>query len=713
VVGGNNSAFRRALRSAALLLCLATLLLLAFPGASRAQAFKLQGGTSSLYHGHGGSVEMRGLNYTAQLSFGWLDGPRTGFSYATLYRGALVNLGDQAIPFGLPTDIFNASYHFLGRGASMSWKRPGRALYVYGGATSQSYFLPFFKAANAETGAGLVMFEQQFSPKLRFFSRNVISKQQTSIQSLEWRGSDRFKLAASGGIGSNQPYAATTLDRDRGWLAVPAGYTVAGDRFRRIRVEPPVMSETDRENVRIELRPTSNLSLVASRFNYLSPEENSNRMLRATVNGFSAFTNLGGLQLHGSLYDSQNDSGRARALTLGARRNFFNRVDVAADFLRGRSAGGTGNSSLVTTFREKITPRFSLSQVVTTGGGQKTVAFGGSYNGNRISASAEYQTIYVPFATGADSPFKQVLVLNLRLMLPGFVELNLASDVTPLGEVRYTSYATAFAYRGAGMGGSSSGSGSSGGAVHPYLMHGRVADVSGEPVRGAAIFVDNEVVFTDSRGYFSLRRKKAGEYPLAVALKEFMLPGRYEVVSAPERVKAERDKDADEIRIVLRRLPNIPLPETVDPSQLGAPKPPAPVAGAALANLPVLELSRRDSMSFRDFSMALLPPMRYNDGVSAEAVPPSPSKAANDVCPQPVGTVWYWPANSDRPVAEQPVGVRYVQLGADAERAGAGDAHRPSAGNGQGDGNDLPGARRPCSQPGGKRTEGSGNPPAR
>jgi hypothetical protein len=652
-------------------------MLLAAPIPSPAQAFKMQGGTSSLYHGHGGSLEMRGLNYTAQFNFGWLDGARMGFSYATLYRGALINLGDQAIPFGLPTDLFNSSYYFLGRGASFSRKDAKRSLFVYGGATSKSYLLPFFRAADAETGTGLIFFEQQLSPKLRIFSQNVFSSRQTSIQSLQWRVAERFTLAASGGIGSNEPYYSTTLDMDRSWISVQAGYTVAGSGFRRIRVETPVVSETDRENVRIELRPLSNLQLVASRHNYLSPDQNSNRVLRATVNGFSASTNLRGLQLHGSFYDSINDSGRAKALSFGGRRNFGNRLDISSDYLRGMPASGSASSSVVTTIRETITPRFSLTQVVTLGNGQRTVAFGGNYNGNRFSAGVEYQTIYVPFAVGGDSPFKQVLVLNLRFLLPGFVELNLASDVSPLGQVRYTTYATGFAYRGVSAG--SGGPGMSGGALHPYMVQGTVVDQTGAPVRGAAIFIENELVFTDSAGHFSLRRKKAGELMIAVALGEFILPGNYEVVSSPERVRAVRENESSEVRIVLRRLANKPVPESTDPNRLGVPKqPPAEEATVSL-ELPVLELSQRISTTSRDLSVALRPPISYKGRVSA-AIPPT-AKAAKKRSAQPVGTIWYWPASASGPVAQLCVVVRYANGGADAQQRGQRDPRAADPGN--------------------------------
>ncbi|HWQ03686.1 MAG TPA: hypothetical protein VNL38_04325, partial [Candidatus Nitrosotenuis sp.] len=86
-----------------------------------AQSFKVQGGTSSVFQGHGGTLEVRGANYTGRISLGLLgDGPRLGFYFARPMHGALWGFGDQNIPFVLPTDLFNNTYYFLGRGASMS-----------------------------------------------------------------------------------------------------------------------------------------------------------------------------------------------------------------------------------------------------------------------------------------------------------------------------------------------------------------------------------------------------------------------------------------------------------------------------------------------------------------------------------------------------------------------------------------------------------------
>ncbi len=554
---GRNNARTQPFGSLTLPLILAVCLA-ALPLSSPAfgQAFKFQGGASSLFGGYGGSVEIRGLNYTNRIGFGFLNGhPRYGIYYATSWRDVLWGAGDQDIPFTLPTDIFDRSSYFLGRGVSAAWKNDRQSFFMYGGATSVGFSTPFLNLAEAKNKTALLFYERKLTPSLRFFSRNVLASRQTSLQSLEWAPSERLRMAFTGGIGNNQRYWAGSFSLDKKWIEVDAAYSRAGDAFRRIRVEAPSSTETDRENIRIALKPLHNLQFSVSRQNYLAPLQSGAASERATVNSFSAWTSLRGLQLHGSFYDSSTESGRARGLTVGGRRNWFNRVETGVDLMRSVPSSGPAFLSIVSTVREHITPRISLSQVITTGNGQTYVSFGGTFASNRLSVGLEYQTIFLPFETSSGSPFKQVLAVNLRLRLWGGVEINGASDVTPLGKVRYTAYATGFAYRGAGFERSSVSSG--GGAIYDYVIRGRVVENGGGPVRGAAVKIDDDLVFTDSQGFFLLRRKKSKESELSVALDQFVLPGNYAVITAPATVKAGRAESVQLYEIVLKRLRNL------------------------------------------------------------------------------------------------------------------------------------------------------------
>ena len=644
---------RRRLRIVAVVFALgACLSALARPMSAQGQAFKYQGGTSTLFGGSGGSVEVRGPNYTGRVGLGVLNGKlRFGIFYSTLRHNILWSSGDQSIPFSLPTDIFNGSYYFLGRGVSAAWKDGRSSFFVYGGAMSLGFTTPFLNLAEARGKTALIFYERKLTPSLRFFSRNVVAARQTSLQSLEWAPGDRFKLAFSGGIGNNQPYWSGSFVLDREWIEVDASYSRAGDAFRRIRVEAPVSSETDRENIRVTLKPMRNLQFSASRQNYLAPLQSGAASERATVNSYSAWTIVRGFQFHSSFFDSATDLGRARGLTVGGRRTWFNRVETAADFMRSAPSLGPAFHSVVATVRERITPRISFSQVITRSNGQTYVSFGGNFLSNRLSVGLEYQTIFLPFQTPGLSQFKQVLALNLRLRLWGGIELNGASNVTPLGKTRYTAYATGYTYRGASP---DRGGFAGGGAIYDYVVRGRVVEEGGLPVRGAAVRIDGDLALTDSQGSFLLRRKKPKESELSVALDQFVLPGNYAVLTAPATVKAAREESAELYEVVLKRLKNLD---------------PFPVAKAIPQNSHNSGTNAQINTVLEGYSLPLNHrfSISWISPITAPRMPQIPlgvdsrHDRVSNISQIPVGSYYLYPAAGGAPVDLRPVKVLYAQ----------------------------------------------------
>jgi hypothetical protein len=59
-------------------------------------------------------------------------------------------------------------------------------------------------------------------------------------------------------------------------------------------------------------------------------------------------------------------------------------------------------------------------------------------------------------------------------------------------------------------------------------------------------------VYTNSAGEFFLRARYPQRYSLKLLIGEFLLPGAWEVVSAPDQVTAAEDAKAIPVRIVLR-----------------------------------------------------------------------------------------------------------------------------------------------------------------
>ena len=516
------------------------------------QVFHLAGGSSSLLDAEGGSLEVHANDYTARVDLGYLGRPSIGFFLSRPYKTSILGAGDQQIPFLLPTDLFDTSFYFLGRGMSLTRNLGGSRLFVFAGATTQGYFAPFLNVARADKPSGAIFYEKQLSPSLRFFSRNVISNRQTSIQAIEWVARKDIKMALSAGIGNNRPYGSSSFTMDKHWLLLDASYALAGNNFQRILLTTSQLSENDRENIRLELRPATNARIVVSRNNYLS-SFSPNEFERAMVEGFGASAAVGGFQLNGSLFKSTTTIGNSSAVDLGVRRMVTRHFEAGADFLRSAYSKSESAHSVIGNLREILNSRFSVTQVISRNNGQTNVDFGGNFLSNFVTLSVDYQTLFLPFVPNAAGQFKQVMVLGLHFQLPRGLQFNMDTDVTPLGQVRYTAYGSTYAYHGLGR---TSGGTSFTGSFFQNIVRGQVLDPDGEPIAGAALQVGAELAVTDSDGNFMVRLKKSGDLSLKIAFDEFTAPGKYLIVNAPTTVKATRKESAPEYSIVLRRVPN-------------------------------------------------------------------------------------------------------------------------------------------------------------
>jgi hypothetical protein len=523
-----------------------------------AQVLQATGGTSTLFNASGGSLEIRGPQFTNRIDLGYVGGFREGFSLNRPFARGILDLGDQAIPFQLPTDLFDQSHYFLGRGASFSRGNDDHKLFLFAGSTTQGFFAPFLNVAAIDTPTTALFYQTKISPTLKFYSRNAFSGRQTSIQALEWSARKDTQLAVAGGLGNNEPYGAFSFSHIGNRLRADASYAFVGNEFRRVLAETPQVSEPDRENLRVEFRPVTNLHLVASRNNYAAVASGGG-MERAAVNGLGAWGGVRGLQIYGSIYQSTTSFGNSTATMFGGRKDITSRFGVGFDYLASASQNQPKTQSLVGTVREVISPRLSLTQLVTHSSGRTSVSYGGTLLSNWVSLSAEYETLYFPFTQPGQPQFRQVLVLGLHFQFPHGVQLNFGTVASPTGQTRYSAYGTTFGYRTLrGLSGATSAST----AIFSNIVGGRVEDASEEPIAGAAIRIGRDLVFTDSKGLFFIRVKSPGDLPLVVALEEFTAPGAYAVVSAPNIVCAAREDTAPEYKVILKRVPALSSSQT-------------------------------------------------------------------------------------------------------------------------------------------------------
>lgn len=517
----------------------------------RAQFVQLEGGASSLMNALGGAVRIDTGRRSFSLGLGWHGGLRSGFSLDTPLLGGRLDMGDQIIPFVLPTDVFNPGDYFAGRGAGFRWQGKNDSLFLFGGVTSESLSTPFFSTATLQNAVGALFFRRRIGSRFSLGSFNLFSGKLTTIQSLDWTPTRGWNLALSGGIGYQQPYGSASARIHYKRLDVMAGYTVTNATFRRLRLASPLMTESDGGNLRVAYRLSPRAGLSFSHQNILAPMADG-AAIRARVDGLSGWLTAAGFRLNASTFRSHGPAGPSRALMLSVQHSLTNRFQARVNYFRSKAASTPAYAGIDTDLREKIDTHLYISETYLADEGQHSLSFGGQFSSNPLDIGVDYQTIFVPFALLGQSPFRQVLMLTVRSQVWRWIGIHAATNYTALGQTRYTAYATSETYSADAPKDPTPRSVRR--AIGAYVIRGRVQEVNRKPIFGAALLIGRKEIFTDPDGVFVLRRKKTGELSLKVELHSFLFPGKFSVVSAPTKVRAEPDRSTSTTVITLRRI---------------------------------------------------------------------------------------------------------------------------------------------------------------
>lgn len=517
---------------------------------AQGQVFRIGAGSSSLFQAQGGMLEVRGRNYEGWVGVGEANGRlRLGLFGRFQYHKLTFRVGDDNLKFEMPTDIFGSNHYFQVRGVGVTRTFGNTKVLAFGGTTSTTFGSPFFRVADMDQPVGLLFVDTQLSPKVKAFSRNVVAQSRTSIHGLEWKTRPWLTTSVAVGMGSGERYFAVGFDADRDWISLKGSYIEAGNRFRRIQVDTPVSTEVDGANLVATVRPWSNVVITAGHQNFLEPNLSGNQdPARATVNNLQGSATLKGFRVGGGLYQSSVRGVSNLGTFLWGGRRITDRVDANLNYFHSRPENGPASSQFSAVVRETISPRIELLQLISRSNGQTTMSFGGHFLSNRFTIGVDYQTLYMPFSP---TPFTQAVVLKVRFRPFGNVDLNAQTYVTPDGKLRYTAFGNTSVYR---YGGLRVGEGSLNFKLENKIIRGRVVDEKNEPVNGAALRIGKELVFSDVQGQFFLRVNKARAYTVKVVTEEFILPGYFEVVSAPAQVQAVAEDSPEEIVIVVRRV---------------------------------------------------------------------------------------------------------------------------------------------------------------
>lgn len=527
------------------LLALAT----GMPSITRAQVFQLQGGGSSLFEGYGGVLNVWGNGYEASLGVGYLDGLRLGWSARRLFAGRdTLRLGNDALPFVFPTDVFGSGSAILAQGASLQRRRGRTTLQAFAGASATAVAAPYFASSTPSRAMAYTRAQYDVSRTLSVMAHAVATDRQTLLTSVRWMPALGVTASATAGIGSNAPYGAASLDARTTRLDVQASLVHFGDGFRRASAPMLLQSESERENLRVTWRVAPTLSLTVGRQHFRQDSAFQGLPQRAAVNQLSANASLLGTTLASGWFLSEAGGIRNLSSSFIARRDIGARLQSEFYLLRVWEPEPSRVTTPVLLLRESFTPRFSLLQVITYEKERVSVNFGGTVTTGMSSLSLDYQVVHSPYLTA--NPFVQTIGLNARLQL-GNHALTLGSFVTPDGRVHYSAQGSTFFYRGFNTVPGAPATTSV--RVANFMVKGRVVREDGSPVEGAALEVGGEVVFTDSKGNFFHRRPTRHPLSLRVLPDEFLAPGSYAIVEAPESVAPDRDNQVRPISIIVKR----------------------------------------------------------------------------------------------------------------------------------------------------------------
>jgi len=529
-------------------LALTGVALLSQPISSSAQTVvEVQGGGSSLADGYGATANFWRQGYDGWIGLGYLDGFRAGaYLRKATTRGDTLGFGNSALILRLPTDIFAPGYNLLVQGVSFAGGSERTSYLLFGGASSAGVGAPSFQPTSIEQPMGALFLQHQVDPTLRLTTNVVLAARQTVLPGVQWQPTPDLTTGFVIGMGSDRPYAASSLSLRRGRLGVLASYAWNPDRFRRVAVPTPNQTEVDRENLLLTYDLSPQFSVGAGRQNFVQDSADSRPPLRATGNTVFAGGRIREVRLTAGLYHSRADSAANLSSYVAVGRELTRWLDTEMFLLQSRPKGRPTETTPLVNLRWRISPRLGVSQQISFHRGRPTVLFGASLSTPVGEFAADYQIVHQPLQPF--SPFRSALNLTARLQL-GNYSTSVGTYVRPDGAVDYSASGSTFLYLGTFGGAQPQ---QIGGRVSRYVVRGSVQDELGHPVEGAALALNGEVVYTNSAGEFFLRTRYPQRYSLKLLIGEFLLPGAWEVVSAPDQVTAAEDAKATPVRIVLR-----------------------------------------------------------------------------------------------------------------------------------------------------------------
>jgi len=428
---------------------------------------------------------------------------------------------------------------------------------LFAGASSSGLGAQTFQPTSVERPLGALVASRKLTPALRLSTTVVAAERQTVVPGLEWQPAPDLTTALAAGVGSDRPYAASSLAWRRGPLGVRASYAWNPDRFRRVAVPTPYQTENDRENVQLTYDLTDGFSVGVARQNFVQDSADARPAVRASGNSVFAAGRIGEWRVGAGLYDSRSEGIRNLSSYTALGRELSPWLDAEVFVLQSRPEGRPVSTTPLANLRWRVSPHLGLMQQISYQHKRATVLFGANLLTSVGEFGIDYQIVHQPFRPF--QPFRSALNLTARLQL-GSYSTSFGTYVRPDGAVDYSASGSTFLYMGSSLGTQPI---QLRGGISRYLVRGTVRDEAGTPVEGAALEIGGQVVFTNASGVFFLRDGHPRRLPLRVLVHEFLLPGEWKVVSAPEAVDARAEGRETVVGIILRRADQAPAPAAV------------------------------------------------------------------------------------------------------------------------------------------------------
>jgi hypothetical protein len=535
------------------------LLLIVGGGIANAQSVWAEAGTSTMFRASGFEVNYRWAPVQGWASASWSEGFHVGGFLQTRIKDYSVGAGDWYQPMVLDTDVFDQSRYFAGRGITVQHGDSTRNIVFFAGATTGENSSTFYRTFEPQTGVGGVFLEQKLGRSWKFHSMNLVQSDGiTSIQSVHYQASDRLDFSAAGGVGNNSPYFSLGSRYLKEHWQLIASYTSLGAMFQRVTGVLTNAPERVGANVHLTVQPKRNFQFSLGHDNLLSPTLVVDLMpQRVSLDSVNASGSIKGFYIGGGMSYSKSGRLTARSENFGVSRKVRSNIMASGTLMRIENNSQTANI-LIGTVQEKITPRLTLNQGMSSQTNNRSFTWGAHWIGNQFTVGIQQDVLYTPLAGGFNGkPYTSMWTVNLLMQLPHSLRVHADSFIDPSGKVRYTTWVD-----GIGM--------SRNGEVLPqgnrnlnanfarFVVTGIVQDEQAKPVWGIAVQVDGQTAFTDNSGHFFLRFRKGLTYPVAILPSRGLNPQYYEVVQAPVSATAETEDVAHEILIVVRRA-NTPV----------------------------------------------------------------------------------------------------------------------------------------------------------